>query len=187
MRKQALHLQKMQPRPFTLNRKLYEFLQSQPSQEWAKCTLHPLILSPFQRTLTSASYWDALASGITVLITSPVWDDSGWKMLEAWSSQEVLLHLSGTQPGDRFWLGASLTLSKEEHLSCFCAQAFFHIKEQVKINQKGIWCEQLDLIQERLDSRVPKRQTHIALWALDHSSIFPPVLGQSKIKIKFSE
>ena len=121
--------------------KLCNFLQSQPSQEWAKCTLHPLIPSLFQRTLTSASYWDALASVITVLIASPVWDDSGWKMLETRSSQEVLLHLSETQPGERFWLGESLTLSKEEHLSCLCAQAAFHIKEQVKINQKGMWRE----------------------------------------------
>lgn len=59
-------------------------------------------------------------------------------MLETRSSQEVLLHLSETQPGERFWLGESLTLSKEEHLSCLCAQAAFHIKEQVKINQKGM-------------------------------------------------
>lgn len=139
--------------------KCCDVLQSQPSQEWAKRALDPLILSFFQRTLTCALYGETCFSycysdNLTrarcqwLIDASFIFSGSSFSFIRKAGGGEVLTRrVFGSIQRGTFILS----------LSSSCLSR----KRTRQGKSKGDMTSDWTLLQKRLDSSVPKKWTCI--------------------------
>ena len=149
--------------------------------------------SPFKRTLASAPDRDTLVSVIAMLVTSPVLRSQWIKDASVMIVPErdfFFFHLSEGQLGEKF-LACRVFGSIQRGTFILPVSSSCLSRERTSQDKsKGGYDLRFDLLQERPDSCVPERLICITIMSPGshrNISVFPSTLGQSSIKIKFSE
>lgn len=160
-------------------------LQSQPSWDWVRPDPFSLQKSPSQ-----CSWWrhSCFSYSYADYLTWSQWIKHARVMIV--QERSFALHLSERQLGEKF-LACRVFGSIQRGRFILPVSSSCLLRERTSQDKsKGGYDLRFDLLQERLDSCIPKRLICSPIMSFGsywNISIFAPTLGQSRIKIKSSE